>query len=220
MEGSSGSLDGRGPVLVLAWPFKSQTGYNSGLFVLQMDHVPTACGAWPAFWMFGAASIQNEAVFSHDGIIKKASELLRAVLGLRPLSSRDSGRESFQKLRLGFPDMPPLSFLRTMRSMCGLDGASSTYGRQSTPRNAASRNGRTRVCSRSCQNYDVLVWGTPSYPRQLQLCTRVRTAISACLGQNIHATGMTSCGLYVRMHRGRITLVPCTLPCLPEASRE
>lgn len=32
---------------------ESKTRYNSGLFVLQMDHVPTACGAWPAFWMFG-----------------------------------------------------------------------------------------------------------------------------------------------------------------------
>lgn len=28
-------------------------GYNGGLFVLKLDHVPTACGAWPAFWMFG-----------------------------------------------------------------------------------------------------------------------------------------------------------------------
>eukprot|EP00439_Symbiodinium_sp_Y106_P041969 s3579_g5.t1 len=32
---------------------ESKTRYNGGLFVVEMDHVPTACGAWPAFWMFG-----------------------------------------------------------------------------------------------------------------------------------------------------------------------
>jgi hypothetical protein len=41
----------------LLWPTGVQSascpGYNGGLFVLKLDHVPTACGAWPAFWMFG-----------------------------------------------------------------------------------------------------------------------------------------------------------------------
>ncbi|CAK9070210.1 unnamed protein product [Durusdinium trenchii] len=32
---------------------ESKKSYNGGLFVLKLDHVPTACGAWPAFWMFG-----------------------------------------------------------------------------------------------------------------------------------------------------------------------
>jgi len=27
--------------------------YNGGLFVLKVDHAPTGCGTWPAFWMFG-----------------------------------------------------------------------------------------------------------------------------------------------------------------------
>ncbi|CAE8592098.1 unnamed protein product, partial [Polarella glacialis] len=31
----------------------SNSVYNNGLFVLRADHVPTACGAWPAWWMFG-----------------------------------------------------------------------------------------------------------------------------------------------------------------------
>eukprot|EP00930_Biecheleria_cincta_P101944 TRINITY_DN9359_c0_g2_i1.p1 TRINITY_DN9359_c0_g2~~TRINITY_DN9359_c0_g2_i1.p1 ORF type:complete len:635 (-),score=72.48 TRINITY_DN9359_c0_g2_i1:214-2118(-) len=30
--------------------------YNNGLFVLKVDNVPSACGAWPAFWMFGEDS--------------------------------------------------------------------------------------------------------------------------------------------------------------------
>ncbi|CAK9039163.1 Probable glycosidase C21B10.07 [Durusdinium trenchii] len=32
---------------------ESKNSYNGGLFVLTLDNVPTACGAWPAFWMFG-----------------------------------------------------------------------------------------------------------------------------------------------------------------------
>lgn len=31
----------------------SNSVYNNGLFILKVDHVPLACGAWPAFWMFG-----------------------------------------------------------------------------------------------------------------------------------------------------------------------
>jgi len=31
----------------------SRQGYNSGLFVLTLDHMPTGCGVWPAFWMYG-----------------------------------------------------------------------------------------------------------------------------------------------------------------------
>eukprot|EP00930_Biecheleria_cincta_P001239 TRINITY_DN102388_c0_g1_i1.p1 TRINITY_DN102388_c0_g1~~TRINITY_DN102388_c0_g1_i1.p1 ORF type:complete len:569 (+),score=76.81 TRINITY_DN102388_c0_g1_i1:39-1709(+) len=31
----------------------SNSVYNSGLFVLKVDHVPLSCGSWPAFWMFG-----------------------------------------------------------------------------------------------------------------------------------------------------------------------
>ena len=33
-------------------PFRL-SGYNGGLFVVTLENVPTACGAWPAFWMFG-----------------------------------------------------------------------------------------------------------------------------------------------------------------------
>ncbi|CAJ1403047.1 unnamed protein product [Effrenium voratum] len=40
--------DGRGAVRI-----ESLNRYNGGLFILTLDHVPTACGAWPAFWMFG-----------------------------------------------------------------------------------------------------------------------------------------------------------------------
>ena len=29
------------------------TEYSSGLFVLSLEHMPTGCGTWPAFWMLG-----------------------------------------------------------------------------------------------------------------------------------------------------------------------
>lgn len=28
--------------------------FQSGLFVIQVKHIPTGCGIWPAFWLFGA----------------------------------------------------------------------------------------------------------------------------------------------------------------------
>jgi len=32
---------------------ESHAIYNAGLFVVTLDHVPTGCGTWPAFWMYG-----------------------------------------------------------------------------------------------------------------------------------------------------------------------
>jgi len=32
---------------------ESRAAFNSGLFVITVDHIPTGCGTWPAFWMFG-----------------------------------------------------------------------------------------------------------------------------------------------------------------------
>jgi len=31
----------------------SRDVYNQGLFVITLDHIPTGCGTWPAFWMYG-----------------------------------------------------------------------------------------------------------------------------------------------------------------------
>lgn len=43
-------IDGRGRRSVR---LESREEYNAGLFVMQLEHAPVACGAWPAFWMFG-----------------------------------------------------------------------------------------------------------------------------------------------------------------------
>mmetsp|Transcript_47817 Transcript_47817/g.86172 ORF Transcript_47817/g.86172 Transcript_47817/m.86172 type:complete len:603 (-) Transcript_47817:135-1943(-) len=34
----------------------SKCQYDNGLFVLKVDHVPSSCGSWPAWWMFGEDS--------------------------------------------------------------------------------------------------------------------------------------------------------------------
>jgi len=31
----------------------SKNVYTGGLFVIKVDHLPTGCGTWPAFWMYG-----------------------------------------------------------------------------------------------------------------------------------------------------------------------
>lgn len=35
---------------------ESNEWFRDGLFVLDLDHAPVACGAWPAFWMYGEDS--------------------------------------------------------------------------------------------------------------------------------------------------------------------
>lgn len=35
---------------------RSNEKFSDGLFVLDLDHAPIACGAWPAFWMYGEDS--------------------------------------------------------------------------------------------------------------------------------------------------------------------
>lgn len=30
---------------------ESQKTWNEGIFAIDLDHMPTGCGTWPAFWM-------------------------------------------------------------------------------------------------------------------------------------------------------------------------
>lgn len=32
---------------------ESKTMFNGGLFIIDLQHVPTGCGTWPSFWMYG-----------------------------------------------------------------------------------------------------------------------------------------------------------------------
>lgn len=35
----------------------SNKSYNSGLIVMDADHMPTGCGTWPAFWLVRSSSV-------------------------------------------------------------------------------------------------------------------------------------------------------------------
>ena len=34
----------------------SQKRWNTGLFIIELTHMPTGCGTWPAFWLLGDCS--------------------------------------------------------------------------------------------------------------------------------------------------------------------
>uniref|UniRef100_A0A914DY21 GH16 domain-containing protein n=1 Tax=Acrobeloides nanus TaxID=290746 RepID=A0A914DY21_9BILA len=42
--------------------------YNSGLFILSLDHMPTGRGTWPAFWTYGLYWPQNGEIDILEGI--------------------------------------------------------------------------------------------------------------------------------------------------------
>mmetsp|Transcript_114169 Transcript_114169/g.286869 ORF Transcript_114169/g.286869 Transcript_114169/m.286869 type:complete len:566 (+) Transcript_114169:116-1813(+) len=44
--------------------------YNSGLFVITLDHMPTGCGTWPAFWMTGGNSKEHWPSWGEYDIIE------------------------------------------------------------------------------------------------------------------------------------------------------
>ena len=31
----------------------SKNSYTTGLFLIDLEHMPTGCGTWPAFWLVG-----------------------------------------------------------------------------------------------------------------------------------------------------------------------
>lgn len=51
---------------------ESTTAYANGLFVLALDHQPTGCGTWPAFWLLGPDPWpQNGEVDIIEGVDKQ-----------------------------------------------------------------------------------------------------------------------------------------------------
>ncbi len=47
---------------------ESKKSYNSGLFIAKFSHFPQpACGAWPAFWMFGPQWPKNGELDIYEG---------------------------------------------------------------------------------------------------------------------------------------------------------
>jgi beta-glucanase (GH16 family) len=48
VDTSNAAPDGRSSIRLT-----SKKSYDSGLVVIDVNHMPTGCGTWPAFWMVG-----------------------------------------------------------------------------------------------------------------------------------------------------------------------
>ncbi|KAI6237982.1 Beta 1,3(4)-glucanase [Aphelenchoides besseyi] len=46
----------------------SQKDYTHGLFILDLDHMPTGCGTWPAYWLVGANWPHNGELDIIEGV--------------------------------------------------------------------------------------------------------------------------------------------------------
>ncbi|KAF2187627.1 glycoside hydrolase family 16 protein [Zopfia rhizophila CBS 207.26] len=46
----------------------SKKKYNSGLFVLDVEHMPVGCGTWPAYWMVGPSWPKNGEIDILEGV--------------------------------------------------------------------------------------------------------------------------------------------------------
>mmetsp|Transcript_84535 Transcript_84535/g.217769 ORF Transcript_84535/g.217769 Transcript_84535/m.217769 type:complete len:553 (+) Transcript_84535:87-1745(+) len=49
---------------------ESKEAFNAGLFVITLDHMPSGCGMWPAFWMFGHDDTHDWPVWGEFDIIE------------------------------------------------------------------------------------------------------------------------------------------------------
>ena len=43
---------------------ESQKTWNEGIFAIDLDHMPTGCGTWPAFWMVASYWQNKSNVYS------------------------------------------------------------------------------------------------------------------------------------------------------------
>lgn len=48
----------------------SSAVYNRGLFVIDLDHMPTGCGTWPAFWLYGEDALHPWPMWGEYDIIE------------------------------------------------------------------------------------------------------------------------------------------------------
>lgn len=68
---------------------ESKTLYHDGLFVITLDHVPTGCGTWPAFWMFGEDAGHTWPAWGEYDIIEGAHTTTHAITTLHTTAGCD-----------------------------------------------------------------------------------------------------------------------------------
>jgi hypothetical protein len=54
---------------------ESNNKYNQGLFVIDLTHMPTGCGTWPAFWMCGPNWPSGGEIDIIEGVDKQSADL-------------------------------------------------------------------------------------------------------------------------------------------------
>ncbi|KAK4896775.1 hypothetical protein LTR27_005369 [Elasticomyces elasticus] len=54
----------------------STKSYNSGLFILDADHMPTGCGTWPAFWLVGPNWPNEGEIDIIEGVNEQATNAM------------------------------------------------------------------------------------------------------------------------------------------------
>jgi len=68
---------------------ESKALYNDGLFIITVDHVPTGCGTWPAFWMFGEDARHTWPTWGEYDIIEGAHMTTHATTTLHTTAGCD-----------------------------------------------------------------------------------------------------------------------------------
>mmetsp|Transcript_88560 Transcript_88560/g.274215 ORF Transcript_88560/g.274215 Transcript_88560/m.274215 type:complete len:534 (-) Transcript_88560:216-1817(-) len=63
--------------------------FNGGLFVVTLDHIPTGCGTWPAFWMFGEGALHAWPAWGEYDILEGVHTGSRANTALHTTSGCD-----------------------------------------------------------------------------------------------------------------------------------
>eukprot|EP00929_Paragymnodinium_shiwhaense_P067432 TRINITY_DN33944_c0_g1_i1.p1 TRINITY_DN33944_c0_g1~~TRINITY_DN33944_c0_g1_i1.p1 ORF type:complete len:662 (+),score=171.97 TRINITY_DN33944_c0_g1_i1:58-2043(+) len=61
---------------------ESEKVYNGGLFIASFDHIPTGCGTWPAFWMYGEDAEHPWPTWGEYDIIEGAHKTTRVMTTL------------------------------------------------------------------------------------------------------------------------------------------
>lgn len=68
---------------------ESKEVYNAGLFVITLDHIPTGCGTWPAFWLVGSDASHPWPTWGEYDIIEGEHSVSHSTTSLHTTSGCD-----------------------------------------------------------------------------------------------------------------------------------
>lgn len=61
---------------------QSKASYNSGLFVARINHAPTGCGTWPAFWLYGEDPLHPWPTWGEYDVAESINNMKRGMTTL------------------------------------------------------------------------------------------------------------------------------------------